>query len=141
MKNLISVRDLLFQAFLTGWKHSGEELTQDEYLESCINVIQMLQVEPECIYAEEGMGLLDGDEVGHLEDLVCADGIWLYYGVEEENFFLLQWYADPAEAQNKLTQLEQLGEGVFYVVDLTLQRINPSKAERFGNSSPNHLSS
>lgn len=47
----------------------------------------MLRVEPENIYAEEGLGLTDGDEVDHLDDLLRADGQWPYYGVEAENFF------------------------------------------------------
>ncbi len=46
-------------------------------------------MEPENVYAEEGLGLTDGDEVDHLDDLLRADGQWLYYGVEEENFFLI----------------------------------------------------
>ena len=138
---MISVRELLFKAFLTGWKQSGELLTQDEYLNSSIHVIEMMQVEPEYIYVEEGQGLLDGDEVDHLEDLIRADGAWLYYGVEQENFFLLQWYADLAEAHKKLDQLNELGEGVAYIVEMALERINPSCAENFGNASPNHLRS
>ena len=38
----------------------------------------MLQVEPENLYAEEGLGLPDGEEVDHLDDLLRADGFWLY---------------------------------------------------------------
>ena len=41
----------------------------------------MLQVEPENLYAEEGLGLPDGEEVDHLDDWLRADGQWLYYGV------------------------------------------------------------
>lgn len=141
MSKMIPVRQLLLKAFLTGWRKGGGAIPQDEYLESAIHVIETLQVEPECIYAEEGLGLLDGDEVDHLDDLVRADGVWVYYGVEEENFFLLQWYAEPAAAQAKLAQLAALGEGTAYMVDLALERENPSAAERFGNSSPNHLRS
>ena len=137
----LSVRQLLMQAFLTGWEQSGQTIAQDEYLESAIHVIETLQVEPECIYAEEGLGLLDGDEVDHLDDLVRADGVWLYYGVEAENFFLLQWYAGRQAAEEKLARLRALGEGTAYLVDLTLQRRNASQAENFGNSSPNHLRS
>ena len=84
----IKVRDLLMQAFLTGWTRSDKAVSQDEYLQSSIQVIEMLQVEPENLYAEEGLGLPDGEEVDHLDDLLRADGVWLYYGVEAENFFL-----------------------------------------------------
>ena len=92
----ISVRDLMMQAFLTGWELSDKTVSQDEYLQSSIQVIEMLQVEPENLYAEEGLGLPDGEEVDHLDDWLRADGQWLYYGVEEENFFLIQWYPDEA---------------------------------------------
>ena len=85
----ISVRDLLMQAFLTGWELSDKAVSQDEYLQSSIQVIEVLQVEPESLYAEEGLGLPDGEEVDHLDDWLRADGKWLYYGVEEENFFLI----------------------------------------------------
>ena len=101
----------------------------------------MLQVEPENLYAEEGLGLPDGEEVDHLDDLLRADGFWLYYGVEAENFFLIQWYPDEASANAKLAQLEELGDGKQYLVDLTLKRENPSQAENFGNSNPVQLRS
>ena len=134
----IKVRDLLMQAFLTGWERSDKSTSQDEYLQSSIQVIEMLQVEPENLYAEEGLGLPDGEEVDHL---LRADGFWLYYGVEADNFFLIQWYPDEASAMAKLTQLEELGDGKQYLVDLTLKRTNPSKAENFGNSNPVQLRS
>lgn len=138
----ISVRNLLVQAFLTGWAQSDRSIPQDEYLESAIRVIEMMQVDPESIYVEEGLGLLDGDEVDHLDDMMRADGVWLYYGVEAENFFLLQWYLDQASADAKLAQLEELGDGKQYAVDLTLKRENPeNKAENFGRSTPNQLRS
>ena len=111
----IKVRDLLMQAFLTGWERSDKSTSQDEYLQSSIQVIEMLQVEPENLYAEEGLGLPDGEEVDHLDDLLRADGFWLYYGVEAENFFLIQWYPDEAAANAKLAQLEELGDGKQYV--------------------------
>ena len=63
----ISVRDLMMQAFLTGWELSDKTVSQDEYLQSSIQVIEMLQVEPENLYAEEGLGLPDGEEVDHLD--------------------------------------------------------------------------
>ena len=127
----ISVRDLMMQAFLTGWELSDKTVSQDE----------MLQVEPENLYAEEGLGLPDGEEVDHLDDWLRADGQWLYYGVEEENFFLIQWYPDEAAAKAKLAQLEELGDGKQYLVDLSLKRENPSSAENFGNSNPVQLRS
>ena len=137
----IKVRDLLMQAFLTGWERSDKSASQDEYLQSSIQVIEMLQVEPENLYAEEGLGLPDGEEVDHLDDLLRADGFWLYYGVEAENFFLIQWYPDEASANAKLAQLEELGDGKQYLVDLSLKRTNPSEAENFGTSNPVQLRS
>ena len=124
----ISVRDLMMQAFLTGWELSDKTVSQDEYLQSSIQVIEMLQVEPENLYAEEGLGLPDGEEVDHLDDWLRADGQWLYYGVEKENFFLIQWYPE-------------LGDGKQYLVDFSLKRENPSSAENFGNSNPVQLRS
>ena len=141
METKISVKDLMMQAFLTGWELSDKSISQDEYLQSSIDVIEVLQVEPENLYAEEGLGLPDGEEVDHLDDLLRADGFWLYYGVEAENFFLIQWYPDEAAANAKLAQLEELGDGKQYLVDLTLKRANPSKAENFGNSNPVQLRS
>ena len=112
MKPEISVKNLLMQAFLTGWERSDKSL-----------------------------GLTDGDEVDHLDDLLRADGQWLYYGVEEENFFLIQWYPDKASAEAKLAELEALGDGKQYLVDLSLTRENPSAAENFGSSNPVQLRS
>ena len=57
MEKKISVKDLLMQAFLTGWELSDKSIAQDEYLQSAIQVIEVLQVEPENVYAEEGLGL------------------------------------------------------------------------------------
>ena len=133
MEKKISVKDLLMQAFLTGWELSDKSISQDEYLQSAIQVIEVLQ--------EEGLGLTDGDEVDHLDDLLRADGQWLYYGVEAENFFLIQWYPDEASAKAKLAQLEELGDGKQYLVDLDLKRTNPTEAENFGNSNPVQLRS
>ena len=56
MEKKISVKDLLMQAFLTGWELSDKSIAQDEYLQSAIQVIEVLQVEPENVYAEEGLG-------------------------------------------------------------------------------------
>ena len=142
METKISVKDLMMQAFLTGWELSDKSISQDEYLQSSIDVIEVLQVEPENVYAEEGLGLPDGEEVDHLDDLLRADGQWLYYGVEEENFFLIQWYPDAASANAKLAELEAMGDGSKqYLVDLSLKRANPTQAENFGNSNPVQLRS
>ena len=142
METKISVKDLMMQAFLTGWELSDKSISQDEYLQSSIDVIEVLQVEPENVYAEEGLGLPDGEEVDHLDDLLRADGQWLYYGVEEENFFLIQWYPDVESANAKLAELEAMGDGSKqYLVDFSLMRENPTRAENFGNSNPVQLRS
>ena len=142
METKISVKDLMMQAFLTGWELSDKSISQDEYLQSSIDVIEVLQVEPENVYAEEGLGLPDGEEVAHLDDLLRADGQWLYYGVEEENFFLIQWYPDVESANAKLAELEAMGDGSKqYLVDFSLKRENPTRAENFGNSNPVQLRS
>ena len=39
MEKKISVKDLLMQAFLTGWERSDKSISQDEYLQSAIQVI------------------------------------------------------------------------------------------------------
>ena len=138
----ITVKDLMMQAFLTGWELSDKSISQDEYLQSSIDVIEVLQVEPENVYAEEGLGLTDGDEVDHLDDLLRADGQWLYYGVEEENFFLIQWYPDTAAAKAKLAELDAMNDGSKqYLVDMSLVRENPTTAENFGSSNPVQLRS
>jgi len=142
METKISVKDLMMQAFLTGWELSDKSISQDEYLQSSIDVIEVLQVEPENVYAEEGLVLPDGEEVDHLDDLLRADGQWLYYGVEEENFFLIQWYPDVESANAKLAELEAMGDGSKqYLVDFSLKRENPTRAENFGNSNPVQLRS
>ena len=138
----ITVKDLMMQAFLTGWELSDQSISQDEYLQSSIDVIEVLQVEPENIYAEEGLGLPGGEEVDHLDDLLRADGQWLYYGVEEENFFLIQWYPDTAAAKAKLAELDAMNDGSKqYLVDMSLVRENPTTAENFGSSNPVQLRS
>ena len=142
METKISVKDLMMQAFLTGWELSDKSISQDEYLQSSIDVIEVLQVEPENVYAEGGLGLPDGEEVDHLDELLRADGQWLYYGVEEENFFLIQWYPDVESANAKLAELEAMGDGSKqYLVDFSLKRENPTRAENFGNSNPVQLRS
>ena len=130
------------QAFLTGWELSDKSISQDEYFQSAIQVIEVLQVEPENLYAEEGLGLPDGEEVDHLDDLLRADGQWLYYCVEEENFFLIQWYPDVESANAKLAELDAMGDGSKqYLVDMSLKRSTPTVAENFGSSNPVQLRS
>lgn len=142
METKISVKDLMMQAFLTGWELSDKSISQDEYLQSSIDVIEVLQVEPENVYAEEGLGLPDGEEVDHLDDWLRADGQWLYYGVEEENFFLIQWYPDVESANAKLAELDAMGDGSKqYLVDMSLKRSTPTVAENFGSSNPVQLRS
>ena len=86
--------------------------------------------------------MADGEEVDHLDDLLRADGQWLYYGVEEENFFLIQWYPDMESANAKLAELEAMGDGSKqYLVGFSLKRENPTRAENFGNSNPVQLRS
>ena len=129
MRPEISVKNLMMQAFLTGWELSDKSISQDEYLQSAIQVIEVLQVEPESLYAEE-------------DDLLRADGQWIYYGVEAENFFLIQWYPDVESAKAKLAELDAMGDGSRqYLVDMSLKRENPSSAENFGNSNPVQLRS
>ena len=91
---MIEVRELLIKAFASAWRvrESALQTTdRDSYIQSSITVIDTLQVSPEMIYAEEGPGLTDGEELDHLDDLVRADGVWVYYGVPEESFFLVTW--------------------------------------------------
>ena len=45
------------------------------------------------------------------------------------------------QAKAKLAQLEELGDGKQYLVDLSLRRSNPTEAENFGNSNPVQLRS
>ena len=40
----ISVRDLMMQAFLTGWELSDKTVSQDEYLQSSIQVLSLIHI-------------------------------------------------------------------------------------------------
>ena len=73
------------------------------------------------IYAEEGSGLTDGEELDHLSDLVRADGVWVYYEVPAENFFLVTWMPDAEAARQKVAALMEEGDCVACTVDLTQQ--------------------
>ena len=115
---MLEVRELLVKAFATAWKNSDQSTDRDTYINSSITVIDSMQVQPEMIYAEEGQGLTDGEELDHLADLVRADGTWVYYGVPAENFFIVTWmpYAEAAEA--KIAALREEGDCVACCVDL-----------------------
>ena len=71
MRPEISVKNLMMQAFLTGWELSDKSISQDEYLQSAIQVIEVLQVEPESLDAEEGLGLPDGAEKNAVGALIA----------------------------------------------------------------------
>lgn len=116
----LEVRELLVKAFATAWEQSGQTTDRDTYIHSSITVIDSLQVSHEMIYGEEGQGLLDS-ELDHLEDLLRADGAWVYYEVPAENFFLLTWMEDPEAAAVKAAALQAEGDCVACVVDLTQQ--------------------
>lgn len=116
----LEVRELLVKAFATAWEQSDRATDRDTYIHSSITVIDSLQVSHEMIYGEEGQGLLDG-ELDHLEDLLRADGAWVYYEVPAENFFLLTWMEDPEAAAVKAASLQAEGDCVACVVDLTQQ--------------------
>lgn len=122
--SMIEVRELLIKAFASAWEVCGSGMTttdRDGYITSSITVIDSMQVSPEMIYAEEGSGLTDGEELDHLSDLVRADGIWVYYGVPAENFFLVTWMPDEEAARQKVASLMEEGDCVACTVDLTQQ--------------------
>ena len=115
---MLEVRELLGKAFATAWKNSDQSTDRDTYINSSITVIDSMQVQPEMIYAEEGQGLTDGEELDHLADLVRADGTWVYYGVPAENFFIVTWMPDAEAAEAKIAALREEGDCVACCVDL-----------------------
>ena len=115
---MLEVRELLVKAFATAWKNSDQSTDRDTYINSSITVIESMQVQPEMIYAEEGQGLTDGEELDHLADLVRADGTWVYYGVPAENFFIVTWMPDAEAAEAKIAALREEGDCVACCVDL-----------------------
>lgn len=115
---MLEVRELLVKAFATAWKNSDQSTDRDTYINSSITVIDSMQVQPEMIYAEEGQGLTDGEELDHLADLVRADGTWVYYGVPVENFFIVTWMPDAEAAEAKVAALREEGDCVACCVDL-----------------------
>lgn len=115
---MLEVRELLVKAFATAWKNSDQSTDRDTYINSSITVIDSMQVQPEMIYAEEGQGLTDGEELDHLADLVRADGTWVYYGVPAENFFIVTWMPDAEVAEAKIAALREEGDCVACCVDL-----------------------
>ena len=124
---MLEVRELLVKAFATAWKNSDQSTDRDTYINSSITVIDSMQVQPEMIYAEEGQGLTDGEELDHLADLVRADGTWVYYGVPAENFFIVTWMPDAEAAEAKIAALREEGDCVACCVELWL--INRRAAE------------
>ncbi len=130
----------MMQAFLTGWELSDKSVSQDEYLQSSIQVIEMLQVEPENLYAEEGLGLPDGEEVDHLDDC-CAPTASGCITAWRKKTSSSSSGTRTKSANAKLAELEELGDGKQYLVDFSLKRENPSRAENFGNSNPVQLRS
>ena len=116
---MLEVRELLVKAFATAWKNSDQSTDRDTYINSSITVIDSMQVQPEMIYAEEGQGLIDGEELDHLADLVRADGTWVYYGVPAENFFIVTWMPDAEAAEAKIAALREEGDCVACCVDLS----------------------
>ena len=116
--NMLDVRELLVKAFATAWKNSDQSTDRDTDINSSITVIDSMQVQPEMIYAEEGQGLTDGEELDHLADLVRADGTWVYYGVPAENFFIVTWMPDAEAAEAKIAALREEGDCVACCVDL-----------------------
>ena len=115
---MLEVRELLVKAFATAWKNRDQSTDRDTYINSSITVIDSMQVQPEMIYAEEGQGLTDGEELDHLADLVRADGTWVYYGVPAENFFIVTWMPDAEAAEAKIAALREEGDCVACCVDL-----------------------
>ena len=115
---MLEVRELLVKAFATAWKNSDQSTDRDTYINSSITVNDSMQVQPEMIYAEEGQGLTDGEELDHLADLVRADGTWVYYGVPAENFFIVTWMPDAEAAEAKIAALREEGDCVACCVDL-----------------------
>ena len=115
---MLEVRELLVKAFATAWKNIDQSTDRDTYINSSITVIDSMQVQPEMIYAEEGQGLTDGEELDHLADLVRADGTWVYYGVPAENFFIVTWMPDAEAAEAKIAALREEGDCVACCVDL-----------------------
>ena len=115
---MLEVRELLVKAFATAWKNSDQSTDRDTYINSSITVVDSMQVQPEMIYAEEGQGLTDGEELDHLADLVRADGTWVYYGVPAENFFIVTWMPDAEAAEAKIAALREEGDCVACCVDL-----------------------
>lgn len=115
---MLEVRELLVKAFATAWKNSDQSTDRDTYINSSITVIDSMQVQPEMIYAEEGQGLTDGEDLDHLADLVRADGTWVYYGVPAENFFIVTWMPDAEAAEAKIAALREEGDCVACCVDL-----------------------
>ena len=99
---MLEVRELLVKAFATAWKNSDQSTDRDTYINSSITVIDSMQVQPEMIYAEEGQGLTDGEELDHLADLVRADGTWCITAFRRRTFLLLPGCRMPKQLKLRL---------------------------------------
>ena len=116
--SMLEVRELLIKAFASAWRTGDQSTDRDTYINSSIHVINSIQIQPEMIYAEEGQGLVDGEQLDHIEDLVRADGVWVYYGVPAESFFLVTWMPDGEAARAKVADLQKEGDCIACLVDL-----------------------
>lgn len=114
---MLEVRELLVKAFATAWKNSDQSTDRDTYINSSITVIDSMQVQPEMIYAEEGQGLTDGEELDHLADLVRADGTCVLRRSGGE-LFIVTWMPDAEAAEAKIAALREEGDCVACCVDL-----------------------
>lgn len=99
---MLEVRELLVKAFATAWKNSDQSTDRDTYINSSITVIDSMQVQPEMIYAEEGQGLTDGEELDHLADLVRAMALGCITAFRRRTFLLLPGCRMPKQLKLRL---------------------------------------
>lgn len=116
----IEVRELLVKAFASAWEVTDRSTDRDGYINSSIAVVESLQITPDMLYGEEGQGLLEGT-LDHLEDWLPATGVWVYYAVPAENFFLITRMEDAEAAAQKVTSLREEGGCLVCLVDVTQQ--------------------
>ena len=114
----------MMQAFLTGWELSDRQ-SQDEYLQSSIQVIEMLQVEPEAFMRRRRRQRPDGGEKWIIWTTGCVPTAGGCTGVRKK---ISSWSVVPRRSRRKgkkLAQLEELGDGKHYLV------IFPQAGEHF----------
>lgn len=80
-----------------------------------------MQVQPEMIYAEEGQGLTDGEELDHLADLVRAMAPGCITAFRRRTFLLLPGWPDAEAAEAKIAALREEGDCVACCVDLAAE--------------------